>query len=157
MSKKSSKNVSKKASAPKRASKKASAAKKSSKKSTKRSSKQRGGDPLAAHRAFVKYVLDDLKKKGGPVGISFASSYRAEAKKKLGEGASQDDISVEAKKIYLAEKNSGQAEKRYQRVEKDMADRKAAKKAAKANSSGGKRKVSKKGSVAKKSSKKSSK
>jgi hypothetical protein len=142
-SKKSSRRSSKKQSGgAKKSSKKqvAVVAKKSSKKSSKRSSKKSSKKhsmsrelpaALVKHREFVEYIQNDMKLKGGPVTISFASSYKRKAKESH-PNASPDELNDIAKKLYNEDKKNGVTEKKYKAVEKDMADKRKAKKDAKA-------------------------
>lgn len=105
-------------------------AKSKSKSKTKKRRTMKREDPLAKYREFVAYIQKDMGLKGGPPTIAFANHFRKLAKKN-NPNASQDELNTIAKKIYADEKKAGTVGKIYDKVVKDIEDKKAAKKAAK--------------------------
>ena len=88
-------------------------------------------DPLAKYREYVAYIQKDMNLKGGPVAIAFASYFRGIVKKD-NPTASQDELNEKAKKLYHTEKAAGRASDIYEKVKKDLENKRIAKKQKKA-------------------------
>lgn len=79
---------------------------------------------------YVAFVRDDMGLKGGPLTVAFASHFWGLAKRQ-NAGASQDELSDMAKKLYRQAKDSGDAPRIYERVKEESARKSAAKRAQK--------------------------
>jgi hypothetical protein len=148
----------------KRASKKSSKrhSKKSSKRHSKKHSKQSGGrdNPFAKRLALVAFIVKDMGIKGGVLSQKLLKIYTDKAKEK-NPNLTSDELLIEAKKLYLADKPNGPMEKYNKLQNKGLSrsSKKHSKKSSKKHSKKASKKVSKGGSkkASKKSSKKSSK